>query len=254
MSQLTESGNIMKKLFTLILAAGLGKRMQSDLPKVIHKINGKELVKYVIDQARQTGSDEIWLITGHKGELVREATKDLNVNYVEQKEQLGTGHAVMQAEEALDGKSGDVLILCGDVPLLRPETLKDLRTYHINSGSIATVLTTEFEDPFGYGRIIKDSSGNILKIVEQKDATEDEKTVKEINSGVYIIDREELFSALKHISSDNASREYYLTDVIGILKNYGKKVGTYLVSDNTEIQGINTIEQLKTAEGIMNSR
>lgn len=244
----------MKKLYTVILAAGLGKRMKSDLPKVIHKIDGKELVKYVIDQAKKTGSDEIWLVTGHKGEMVREATKDLNVNYVEQKEQLGTGHAVMQAEKALEGKKGDVLILCGDVPLMRPETLKSLRAFHVSSGCVATVLTTEFDDPFGYGRIIKDGSGNIMKIVEEKDATDIEKKIKEINSGVYVIDKEELFESLKHISSDNASREYYLTDVIGILTANNKKVGTYLVNDNTEIQGINTLEQLQKAESIIRSR
>jgi UDP-N-acetylglucosamine diphosphorylase/glucosamine-1-phosphate N-acetyltransferase len=244
----------MKKLYTLILAAGMGKRMKSDLPKVIHKINGKELVKYVISQARETGSDGIWLIIGYKGELVTEATKDLGVRYVVQKEQLGTGHAVMQAEQALEGKSGDVLILCGDVPLLRPETLINFRNNHTASGAVATVLTTEFDDPFGYGRIIKDASGNIIKIVEQKDATDEEKAVKEINSGVYIIDRNELFSSLKHISSDNAGKEYYLTDVIGIMKRNGRKVGTYKIKDNTEIQGINTLEQLEIAEGIINSR
>jgi len=244
----------MKSLITLILAAGKGTRMKSDLPKVIHKIDGKELVKYVIRQAKETGSSEIWLITGHKSELVREATKDLEVNYVEQKEQLGTGHAVMQAEDALKGKSGDVLILCGDVPLLKPSTLKKFRDYHVRSNAIATVMTTEFDDPFGYGRIIKDISGNIIRIVEQKDANQEEKAVKEINSGVYIIDKDELFNSLKHISSDNASREYYLTDVIGILKKQNKKVGTYLIADNTEILGINTIEQLETAESIIRSR
>jgi UDP-N-acetylglucosamine diphosphorylase/glucosamine-1-phosphate N-acetyltransferase len=244
----------MKKLITLILAAGLGKRMKSDLPKVIHRINGKELVKYVISQATDTGSDEIWLIIGHKGELVREATKDLGVNYVEQKEQLGTGHAVMQAENVLEGKSGDILILCGDVPLLRSETLINMRKFHNSSGAVATVLTTEFNDPFGYGRIIKDKKGNILRIVEQKDASEEEKSVKEINSGVYIIDKNELFSSLKHISSDNAGGEYYLTDVIGILTGQNKKVSTFLTHDNTEIQGINTIEQLLQAESIMLAR
>ncbi|MDY0017259.1 MAG: NTP transferase domain-containing protein [Candidatus Delongbacteria bacterium] len=244
----------MRKLYTLILAAGMGKRMRSDLPKVIHKINNRELVKYVIDQAKGAGSDDIWLIVGHKKEMVIEATKNLGVNYTEQKEQLGTGHAVMQAESPLEGKTGDVLILCGDVPLLRVETLLKFREFHEKSGCSATVMTTEFDDPFGYGRIVKDPEGNIIKIVEEKDAEKDEKKIKEINSGVYIIDKNELFGSLKNISSDNAGKEYYLTDVIGIMKGRGKKIGTYKISDNTEIQGINTLEQLSIAEGIMNSR
>ncbi|HXK49345.1 MAG TPA: NTP transferase domain-containing protein [Clostridiales bacterium] len=244
----------MRKLYTLILAAGMGKRMKSDLPKVVHKINDKELVKYVIDQAKGAGSDGIWLIVGHKKELVISATEDCGVSYAEQNEQLGTGHAVMQAEFSLLGRTGDVLILCGDVPLLRINTLKKFREFHERSGCSATVLTTEFDDPFGYGRIVKDEDGNIIKIVEEKDAGPEEKEIKEINSGVYIIDKEELFEALKNISSDNAGKEYYLTDVIGIMKSKGRKVGTYKISDNTEIQGINTLEQLKTAEGIMNLR
>jgi UDP-N-acetylglucosamine diphosphorylase/glucosamine-1-phosphate N-acetyltransferase len=244
----------MRKLITLILAAGKGTRMKSDLPKVIHKINGRELVKYVIDQAKQTGSEDIWLITGHMSGMVREVTNGLGVKYVEQKEQLGTGHAVMQAEEVLKGQKGDVLILCGDVPLLRPSTLKNFREFHNSSGATATVMTTEFDDPTGYGRIIKDKNGDILKIVEQKDANDSEKAVKEINSGVYIIDKDSLFESLKHISSDNASREYYLTDVVQVLKSQNKKVSTFLIDDNSEIQGINTVEQLMQAESIMNAR
>ena len=241
----------MKRLTTLILAAGKGTRMKSDLPKVIHKIKGKELVKFVIDQAKKAGSDEIWLITGHKSELVESATSGLGVKYVLQKEQLGTGHAVMMAEDVLKNTSGDVLILCGDVPLLKPETLKKFRQHHNESGAVATVMTTEFDDPFGYGRVVKDSKGEITRIVEQKDASEDEKNIKEINSGVYIIDKDALFSALKNISSDNAGREDYLTDVIGILKNRNEKIGTFKISDNNEILGINTIEQLRLAESII---
>lgn len=244
----------MNKLYTLILAAGKGTRMKSDLPKVIHKIDGKELVKYVIKQAKDVGSTEIWLITGHKGHLVREATAEDKVFYVEQREQLGTGHAVMQAEDQLKSKDGDVLILCGDVPVLKGETLKRFRDFHNASGASATVMTTKFDDPFGYGRIITNENGEILKIVEQKDATEEEKQVKEINSGVYIFDLKELFRSLDSITSDNAGNEYYLTDVIGILKNKGKKVLTYLIDDNTEILGINTIEQLEEAESIILAR
>ena len=243
----------MKKLITVILAAGKGTRMKSDLPKVVHKINGKELIKYVIDQAKKAGSDEILLVTGHKKNVVIKATSGLGVRYAEQEEQLGTGHAVMQAEEFLKDINGDVLILCGDVPLLKPQTLIGLRQHHDLSSNSATVLTTEFDDPAGYGRIIKDKNGEILKIIEQKDANEEEKKVKEINSGVYIIDKDDLFDSLKHISSDNAGNEYYLTDVIGILKRKDKKVGTYRIQNNKEILGINTIEQLKFAESIISA-
>jgi UDP-N-acetylglucosamine diphosphorylase/glucosamine-1-phosphate N-acetyltransferase len=244
----------MKELITLILAAGKGTRMRSDLPKVIHRIEGKELVRYVIEQAVQAGSKEIWLIIGHKGEMVRAATEGLGVNYVEQREQLGTGHAVMQADGVLKNKSGNVLILCGDVPLLRPETLSAFVGEHNSSGSAATVMTTEFDDPTGYGRIVRDGQGSLLRIVEQKDASEEEKLIREINSGVYIIDKNELFASLEHISSDNASGEYYLTDVIGILKGQGKKVSAYMIDDNNEIRGINTLEQLETAASIIRSR
>ncbi len=243
-----------RKLYTIILAAGKGTRMKSDIPKVLHKIDGKELVKYVIEQALEAGSDEIWLVTGHKGEMVIEATRDYSVKYVEQKEQLGTGHAVMQADEQLNGKNGDVLILCGDVPLLRPDTLVGFKNAHYDSGSSASVMTTDLNDPYGYGRIVKDKTGSIIRIVEQKDASEDEKKIKEINSGVYIIDSQDLFSSLRHISSDNASGEYYLTDVISIIKKNNKKVSTYKISDATEISGINTTEQLEYAESIIRGR
>ena len=242
------------KLYTLILAAGKGTRMKSDLPKVLHKINNKELIKYVIDQATDTGSDEIYVIVGYKRELVENAVKDYSKNlfFVEQKEQLGTGHAVMMAEEDLKDKTGNIIILCGDVPLLKSETLKAFLSHHNSSKAAATVLTTEFENPFGYGRIITDVEGNITKIVEEKDANESEKSVKEINSGVYLIDCKLMFSALKQINSNNAQNEYYLTDVMSILKNQNKKISTFIIEDNNEILGINTLEQLSLASDLMN--
>ena len=244
----------MNKLYTIILAAGKGTRMKSDLPKVLHKINDKELVKFVIDQATETGSDETYVVVGYKRELVENAVANYtdNLYFVEQKEQLGTGHAVMMAEEALKNKTGNILILCGDVPLLKSETLKRFLKHHKNSKATATVLTTEFENPFGYGRIITDNSGDISKIVEEKDANEEEKKVKEINSGVYLIDAELMFSSLKQITSNNAQNEYYLTDVMSILKKQNKKISTFKIEDNNEILGINTLEQLSLASDIMN--
>ena len=241
----------MKDLYTIILAAGKGTRMKSNLPKVLHKINNKELVKYVIEQAQGVDSKEICLVVGYKHELVREAIGDSDVVYVEQKEQLGTGHAVIQAESVLKNKVGNVLILCGDVPLLKVKTLQKLKENHDTSGAVATILTANFENPFGYGRVIKDSNNSVLKIVEQKDASEDEKKITEVNSGVYIIDAKELFSALDNINSNNAQNEYYLTDVIGIFTGQNKLVSTYTITNNDEILGINTLDQLAQATKIL---
>lgn len=243
-----------EKLYTIILAAGKGTRMKSDLPKVLHKINNQELVKYVISQAEGVLSDGIYIVTGFKSELVEANLKDYGVEFVEQKEQNGTGHAVMQAEEKLQSKDGNVLILCGDAPLLKAETLLEFRKKHENSKAAATVLTAKLKTPFGYGRIVKDNAGNIERIVEEKDASDDIKKINEINSGVYLVNLQKLFGALKNVSSNNAQNEYYLTDIISILKNKNEIVSTYLIDDDTEIMGINDLVQLANAEQILNSR
>ncbi|PID28424.1 MAG: UDP-N-acetylglucosamine pyrophosphorylase [Candidatus Cloacimonadota bacterium] len=243
-----------RNLASIILAAGKGTRMKSDLPKVLHEIDGKQLVKYVIDQANDSGSVKNILVVGYKGDMVIESTKNLNVEYVWQHEQLGTGHAVMMADKSLLGFDGDVLILCGDVPALKPETIKELHKNHIENSLSISVLTTKMEDTFGYGRIIKDENGLVLKIVEEKDANSEEKLVNEINSGVYLVDRELLFKALKSVKSENAQKEYYLTDIVEILKKEGFKVGSYCTPDSDEIMGINTIEQLNKAKNILDGR
>lgn len=241
----------MEKLSTIILAAGKGTRMKSDLPKVLHKIDNKELVKYVIKQAEDLNSKPIVLVVGHKHELIREATAEYNVSYALQAEQLGTGHAVMMTKDELEDATGNVLILCGDVPLLRSQTLKSMLENHLAEKADCTVLTAHFDDPTGYGRIIKNPEGNIERIVEQKDGNPEELSVKEINSGVYLVNKKLLFNALEDVKADNAQAEYYLTDIIKILKKQGKNLRTYLLEDNREIYGINTIEQLKTAEGYL---
>ncbi|NTV07140.1 MAG: NTP transferase domain-containing protein [Chlorobium limicola] len=239
-------------LAILIMAAGKGTRMKSDLPKVLHKANGKPVINYVLDTASSLHPDKTVLIVGHQAEKVIDATRSYQVISVLQEPQLGTGHAVMQAEPHLEAFAGDVLILSGDAPLVRTATLEKLIAFHREQRAAATVLTAKLDDPAGYGRIIRNRvSGEVLRIVEEKDASPEERLVHETNSGVYVIDAKALFSALKEIRSDNAQREYYLTDVIGICFGRGEKVSAWSVADPDEIRGINTPEQLREAEIIL---
>ncbi len=236
-------------LAIVIMAAGKGTRMKSDLPKVLHEANGKPLVAYVIEKSQALDPDKIVLIIGHQAELVRAATAGFPVDYALQEPQLGTGHAIMQAEPFLKDFSGEIIILSGDAPLFTGRTLRELIDFHRSRQAVATVLTAEMDDPTGYGRIIRSDAGEeVLRIVEQKDATEEEKAVTEINSGVYVFNATELFSALHGITNKNAQGEYYLTDVFGICFGKGKKVCAFKVADANEIRGINTPEQLREAE------
>ncbi len=239
-------------LAIVIMAAGKGTRMQSDLPKVLHEANGKPLVAYVIEKSQALDPEKIVLIVGHKAELVRQATAAFPVDYALQEPQLGTGHAVMQAEPYLNDFDGEVIILSGDAPLFTARTLRELIGFHRSRQAVATVLTAAMEDPAGYGRIIRNGGGEeVLKIVEHKDATEEERAVNEINSGVYVFNAAELFSALHGITNQNAQGEYYLTDVFGICFGKGKKVCAFKVADANEIRGINTLEQLREAEQLL---
>ncbi|NTV66115.1 MAG: NTP transferase domain-containing protein [Chlorobaculum sp.] len=239
-------------LAIVIMAAGKGTRMQSDLPKVLHEANGKPLVAYVIEKSQALDPEKIVLIVGHQADLVRQATASFPVEYALQQPQLGTGHAVMQSEPFLKEFEGEVIILSGDAPLFTARTLRELIGFHRSRQAVATVLTAEMEDPAGYGRIIRNGGGEeVLKIVEHKDATEEERVVNEINSGVYVFNSAELFSALHGITNQNAQGEYYLTDVFGICFGKGKKVCAFKVADANEIRGINTLEQLKEAEQLL---
>ena len=241
-------------LKTLILAAGKGTRMKSDLPKVVHQCMGQPMVHYVIEAATQAGTNQVCVILGYKADQVKDAIKE-DVQYAMQTEQLGTGHAVKCAKDFI-GEEGDVIILCGDTPLITGETLSKLVDMHRSGGYGVTVLSAILEDATGYGRIIRDKDNNFTKIVEQKDATEEEKTVKEINSGMYVFNAKALSEALELINNDNAAGEYYLTDTIEIIKNKGLNVAAMpLVGAAVdEIRGVNTLEQLAEAEGIMASR
>jgi UDP-N-acetylglucosamine pyrophosphorylase len=239
-------------LAIVIMAAGKGTRMNSDLPKVLHCANGRPVVDYVIEKSKALGPERLVLVVGHQAEKVREATKHHPVSYALQEPQLGTGHAVMQTEPLLEDFDGDVLILSGDAPLVTGTTLNALLDVHRSSRAIASVLTADLDDPSGYGRIIRNNgTDEVLKIVEQKDASPEERCVTEINSGVYVFDARELFSALHRITNHNAQKEYYLTDVFGICFSGGKKVCAFKVSNADEIRGINTPEQLREAEQLL---
>ncbi|MFZ4526346.1 MAG: sugar phosphate nucleotidyltransferase [Chlorobium sp.] len=239
-------------LAVIIMAAGKGTRMKSDLAKVLHRANGRALVEYVLDTALSLEPEKIVLIVGHQAELVKEATVQYRIVAALQEPQLGTGHAVMQTEALLNDFNGEVLILSGDAPLVNAETLQKLIAFHRSSHAAATVLTAELDDPTGYGRVIRVlNSDRVLKIVEQKDASEEELAVREINSGVYVFDTHMLFEALGKINTNNAQQEYYLTDVFGICFQCGKKVCAFKTDNSEEILGINTPEQLVEAERLL---
>ena len=237
-----------EKVFcALILAAGKGTRMKSDLAKVLHVLEGKPLLHYSLQSVHRAGAEKIVVIVGHQADKVREEFPHSGCIFVEQKPQLGTGHAVLQAKEVLAGYQGKTVILCGDVPLLKPSTIKSLIENHIATGAAITVLTTIPPDARGYGRIIKDADGKIAKIVEERDATAAEKQIGEINTGIYCADTPLLFDALGKVKNNNDQKEYYLTDIVEIARQDSLTVGSYLVSDYVEVMGINTGEQLKQA-------
>ncbi|MGL5634220.1 MAG: bifunctional UDP-N-acetylglucosamine diphosphorylase/glucosamine-1-phosphate N-acetyltransferase GlmU [Sarcina sp.] len=236
----------------IILAAGQGTRIKSKLPKVLHKACGKEMVNHVIDTMRAADLDEVNVIIGKGAELVKERTASRNVSYSLQAEQLGTGHAVMCTKDFLKGKSGVVAIFTGDAPLIQEETVKNLIETHINEKNFATLLTSVIENPTGYGRIIREND-SVDRIVEHKDCSDEELLVNEINAGMYCFDIESLLESLDKLSNDNAQGEYYLTDVIGILKSEGKKVGA-MITDFEETIGVNSRGELSIVESILRNR
>ncbi|NOX38118.1 MAG: NTP transferase domain-containing protein [Calditrichaeota bacterium] len=244
----------MSGLSTVILAAGKGKRMKSDLPKVLHPLNGRPMIHYVIDVAEAIGSEKIVLIVGHKKEMVMEATRERPVEYVVQEQQLGTGHAVLQTRPLFENYNGSILVLSGDVPLLQASTLKRLIDIHQKERPLATLLTANMEDPTGYGRIVRDERGFVKQIVEEKDASPEIKQIKEINVGIYIFESQPLFETLPLIKNDNQQGEYYLPDVIKIYVDRGEKIAAVLTPDVEETHGINNVEQLRHAEAILRKR
>ena len=243
----------MEQSVAVILAAGEGKRMKSKKSKVVHKIFGKSLIEWIYTSVKKAGIDESIVVVGHRSDQVIECMGD-TVKYAVQQQQLGTGHAVMQAEKYFKDKEGYVLILYGDTPLVTSKTLKDAIDFHKNNECSATVITAEVDDPTGYGRIIRDIKGDVLKIVEQKDASPEEAAIKEINSGMYCFTIKELVKALRLLNNDNNQGEYYITDTIGILVEMGHKVGALKLSNPKEILGINDRVQLYEASEIIKAR
>jgi len=243
----------MENIIAVVLAAGKGTRMKSNKSKLVHKIYGKELVKRVVETAKKAEVQDVVTVVGYLKEQVQEVLGD-SVKYAYQEEMLGTGHAVLRAEKYLKDKKGKVVILNGDVPILRPETLKNLIDKSIKNKEYATLLTAIYDNPKGYGRIIRDEGGNIKKIVEEKDATEEQSKIKEINAGIYCFDIQELLLALKELKPNNSQGEYYLTDVINIMNEKGLKTGAVIVEDNTEILGVNDRRQLEMLTMVLRLR
>ena len=243
----------MSDLVTVILAAGKGTRMKSALPKVLHRVGGKSMLQHVLDAAKQAGSRRDIVVVGFGGEKVKEAMGD-QAEFVVQKEQLGTGHAVQQTASLLAGETGTVMVLCGDTPLLTGDLLRKLYDAHKEAGAKATVLTAIMPDATGYGRIIRTATGTVARIVEHKDATEEERQVREVNSGIYCFEASELFTALQQVGCDNAQGEYYLPDVLEILRNQGEKIWAVAADDYESTLGINSRVQLSGAEKILRRR
>ncbi|MBR1729077.1 MAG: NTP transferase domain-containing protein [Selenomonadaceae bacterium] len=240
------------KIVTIILAAGKGTRMKSNLPKVLHKVCGKSMLEHVIETAKNAGSSREVVIIGSGAEEVKKNIS--GVEFALQAEQLGTGHAVKMAKDKLADVDGTVMILCGDTPLITSDLLKNFIDSHNKSKAAATVLTAIMPDATGYGRIVRNQSGTVDKIVEHKDANEDELQIHEVNAGIYCFDKKILFDALDKVTNDNAQGEYYLTDVLEIIHNQGLVINAMISNDFTQILGINSRQQLALAERILRQR
>tara|TARA_Y100000590_G_C15730855_1_gene1016972 strand:+ start:2868 stop:3593 length:726 start_codon:yes stop_codon:yes gene_type:complete len=225
-----------------ILAAGKGSRMESDIPKVLHEINNKPIIHYVIEKSLSLKPNKTILIIGYKGELIKESVQNFNVKFAYQYEQKGTAHAIEQCIDQLANLKGNTLVLSGDVPLISTKTLLQLINIHKSNKSKASILSANIDDPYGYGRIIRDENKKFIKIVEHKDANDNELAINEINSGIYIFDTEILCKNIFSIKNDNKQSEYYLTDIFKFIDN--QYVSIYNTNKINEINGINTKEQL----------
>jgi bifunctional UDP-N-acetylglucosamine pyrophosphorylase/glucosamine-1-phosphate N-acetyltransferase len=245
----------MDNLHIVILAAGKGTRMKSERPKILHNLAGKNLIERVLQTIRPLGAASTVLVVGHGADEVRESlAAHAGLQFVVQSPQLGTGHALLQARSLLEALTGDVLLLYADVPLLQTSTLSRLAEHHHASSAAATVLTAELNDPYGYGRIVRDEDGRIARIVEERDASADERRIREINSGIYAFALGPLFDALGGLATDNAQGEYYLTDLIAAYRRRRLRVETLSLDDATELRGVNTRVDLAELTHVVRDR
>jgi UDP-N-acetylglucosamine diphosphorylase/glucosamine-1-phosphate N-acetyltransferase len=244
-----------RRLTVVILAAGLGKRMQSGKAKVLHEVLGKPMVAYVVETARRIASDAVVVVVGHQAEEVRQVvSRGAAVAFACQQQQLGTGHAVMCALPHIDVECEQVIILCGDVPLISESTLKAMIADHVETGRDATLLSVELERPFGYGRVLFDHRQQVSGIIEEVDATTEQRAIQTINSGIYCFKYGFLAEALPLLTRSNAQGEFYLTDVIRIGYEMGRTIGACRGNDPLEVIGINTPDDLAQVEAVMAER
>ncbi|RJE83557.1 bifunctional UDP-N-acetylglucosamine diphosphorylase/glucosamine-1-phosphate N-acetyltransferase GlmU [Paenibacillus sp. 1011MAR3C5] len=241
------------KVMAIVLAAGQGKRMKSKLYKVLHPVSGRPMVGHVLDTVKEASSERTVVVVGHGAEMVKSYLGDA-AEYVLQEQQLGTGHAVLQAAPLLGTEEGTTIVICGDTPLVQSSTLHAMLKLHADSGAAATILSASFENPAGYGRIIRGEDGTVQRIVEHKDCSAEEAAVQEINTGTYCFDNRKLFDALGRVTNENTQGEYYLTDVIGLLKEAGEIVQGYCTDDTAEAIGVNDRVALAEAERYMRER
>jgi len=244
----------MDALYAIVLAAGKGTRMKSDLAKVLHPVFFTPMVCHVLEAVKHLNPAKTVVITGHQAEQVEAALASFPVHFARQHQQLGTGHAVLMAEKVLSPHAGTALILCGDTPLVRPATLTAMLDSHHRQQSVLSVMTTIVEDPCNYGRIVTNTQGGIERIVEEKDASSDERRIREVNAGIYCVDLSFLFTALRQVGTDNKQGEVYLTDIVAIARHSNHAVGRFVCADPLEITGVNSRVELARANGIMQQR
>lgn len=228
----------MQEVIAIVMAAGKGTRMKSKKSKLVHKIYGKEIIKRAVENVKRAGVEKVITVVGYQKEQIEEVLGD-SVLYAVQEDALGTGHAVIQASQLLDGRKGKVLVLNGDHPIMRPETLRNLVEESDRRQEYATILTMVHDKMIPYGKVIHDVEGNVKEIVEHKDCTKEQSQIKEVNLGMYCFDIEELLLAIKKLDNNNVQKEYYLTDVLKIMHDKGLKTGSIVVQDNAEVLGVN---------------
>ncbi len=248
--------NDKRRIEAVILAAGKGTRMEGDLPKVLHRVADRPMARWVIDACREAGAERLVVVVGYEADMVRdELAGEADVAFVEQTEQLGTGHAVRMAEPAFAGRDAcDLLVVAGDMPLFRAATLASLIEAHREAGAAATLATGVLAEPGGYGRIVRDAAGGFERIVEHKDADDAQRAIREVNVSCYCFDSDKLFDALRAVTTNNVQGEYYVTDVLGILRDRGETVLASNIAASDEVEGINTTDQLARVDGILRQR